>query len=85
MDFLSVRKTDMDVERVVLEAIKQKLEDTFKKINVSTSFEGQDIVIRITIPNIKVGPKVTDLTNFENTDFENLDDEALQAQKELMQ
>lgn len=81
----------MELEQAVLEAIKLKLVDTFKKVQIKSSLEGREIVIRISIPseimqiqevsNYKTGGGVPYLGHVIG---ENLDTEAEAAAKELL-
>jgi hypothetical protein len=78
----------MDIEKVALEAIKQKIEEIFKKVQVNTILEGRDIVVRITLPTeIMQYPKENYLVPRRDTSvatLTNLDDEAQKAADELL-
>lgn len=71
----------MELEQAVVEAIKQKLIDTFKKVHIKTSLEGREIVIRISIPDEIMQTKLSPQISVQNSD---LDEEALAAEKELL-
>lgn len=81
----------MELEEAVLEAIKQKLVDTFSKINVSSIVEGKDIVIRINLPEeimrtqelIKEFPQKNTATRIMGLN-NNLDKEAQAAKHDLI-
>lgn len=82
----------MELEQAVLEAIKLKLVDTFKKVQIKTSVEGREIVIRISIPNeimqvqeLKYSPQHMIPTGEATiTGLTNLDEEAQKAANELL-
>lgn len=78
----------MDIEKVALEAIKQKIEEIFKKVTVSTVLDGRDILIRITIPN-ELGQTPERMVIKPSSEFSingssNLDAEAQSAANELL-
>lgn len=62
----------MDLEQAVIEAIKLKLTDTFKKVSISTSLEGRDIVIRISIPEEIMLQPALSIRNMQAIDAVNL-------------
>ena len=77
----------MDLETAVLEAIKLKLVDTFKKVSIKVAIEDREIVMRVSIPDeIMQNPDLV-YDGKGNTGFggaTDLDKEASLAQKELM-
>lgn len=74
----------MDIEKVALEAIKQKIEDMFKKVQVHSSIEGREIVFRISIPNELMQIQENPLREVTGPSQGNLDTEAQNAANELL-
>lgn len=77
----------MDIEKVALEAIKQKIEEIFKKVQVKSSLEGREIVIRISIPNeiMQIQPELRISTPLDNRiNCGDLDAQAQLAADELL-
>lgn len=78
----------MELEQAVVEAIKQKLVDTFKKITITPAIEDREIVIRISIPDeIMQIPKKLSVSNISNhgvDDANDLDTDAQAAARELL-
>ncbi len=78
----------MDIERVALEAIKQKIEEIFKKVQVKSSIEGREIVFRLSIPNelmqIQENPLRASGNSRPQISNSELDSEAQKAQNELL-
>jgi len=82
----------LDIEKVALEAIKQKIEEIFKKVQIKSAIEGRDIVFRISIPNeimqIQENPLRQNFTNINTNTASiassNLDAEAEAAARELL-
>ncbi len=90
-NFLNVRqgRYNLDLEAVALEAVKVKIQEIFDEIIISTSMEGRDIVIRISLPdeimkNKEIDKEVTDRTNLQFMPKSNLDKEAQAAADELL-
>lgn len=89
--WISLRKKryEMDLEKVAVQAVKEKIQEVFDKITVTTEMEGKDIVIRIKlgdeIMNNHPDKLAVDLMTKHafNTDL-GLDKEAQAAANELL-
>lgn len=74
----------MDLEQACLEAIKQKLVDTFKKVTVSAAIEGREVVFRISIPSEIMVESAYRAPAYGVVKQEGMDREATAAMKELL-
>lgn len=80
----------MDIEKVALEAIKQKVEEIFKKVVVSVESDNKSLFIRISIPDqVSVASQkfiepVLQSNKPINGNTQGLDAEATTAMKELL-
>lgn len=82
----------MELEQAVLEAIKQKLEDTFRRVKINVNTDGKQVNIVISLPDdigkIESDMEVTDRLNLNAINAfkpnRNLDKEAQAAQDELL-
>lgn len=73
----------MDLERVALEAVKLKVQEIFNKINVTTSIEGKNILIRIELPQ-EIMNEVNSIEQSNQPAMPGLDKEAQAAANELL-